>query len=55
MSEFNELDQVVTCKYCDQLTIYGKMIWLNGKCMCPRCYMQERAKEDAKQRTDKYE
>ena len=42
------MDEVVVCKYCEEKTIYGEMIWLNGKCMCPKCYMQERAKEDAK-------
>lgn len=42
------MNDVVICKYCEQPTIYGEMIWLNGKCMCPKCYMAERAKEDAK-------
>lgn len=34
------------CKYCGRPTLYGELTWLNGKCMCPRCYMKERAKED---------
>lgn len=42
------LDEVVTCKYCGNKTTEGEKIWLNGKCMCPACYMKERAKEDAK-------
>ena len=40
------LDEVVTCKYCGNKTTEGEKIWLNGKCMCPQCYMKERAKED---------
>ena len=44
-------DEVVTCKYCGQPTLYGELTWLNGKCMCPICYQKERAKEDAKNET----
>jgi hypothetical protein len=44
----DEMNQVVECKYCKRKTIYGELTWLNGKCMCPTCYMAERAKEDAK-------
>lgn len=40
------LDEVVICKYCGNKTTEGEKIWLNGKCMCPQCYMKERAKED---------
>ena len=42
------MDEVVVCKYCGNTTTYGELTWLNGKCMCPRCYMNERSKEDAK-------
>lgn len=42
---YDEMDEVVICKYCGNKTIFGEMIWLNGKCMCPRCYMAEKAKE----------
>lgn len=42
------MNQKVTCKYCKRETLYGEMIWLNGKVMCPACYLAERAKEDAK-------
>ena len=42
------LDEVVVCKYCGNKTTEDEKIWLNGKCMCPQCYMRERAKEDAK-------
>lgn len=45
MNNYDELSQVVECKYCKELAIWGEMIWLNGKCMCPRCYLKEKAKE----------
>lgn len=44
----DEMDELVVCKYCGGTTTFGELTWLNGKCMCPRCYMSERAKEDAK-------
>ena len=40
------MEQEVTCKYCGGKTIYGDLTWLNGKCMCPRCYQAERDLED---------
>ena len=40
--------EIVTCKYCGMPAVYGCMTWLNGKCMCPKCYEAERAKEDSK-------
>lgn len=39
------MNEVVTCKYC------GKLTWLHGNCMCPKCY--EAAKE--KERNDDYQ
>lgn len=47
------MNEKVICKYCGNTTLYGEMTWLNGKCMCPKCYMKERAAEDAKQRSEK--
>lgn len=44
----DEMNEKVVCKWCGKQTLYGELTWLNGKCMCPRCYMIERAKEDAK-------
>ena len=49
----DELDEVVTCRYCGRKTLYGEMIWLNGKEMCPSCYMNERAAEDARLSNEK--
>lgn len=53
----DEMNEVVTCKYCGGKTLYGELTWLNGKCMCPACYQNERAAEDAKMREkeDRYE
>lgn len=49
MNDFDDFfNQPAFCKYCGKTVLYGDMIWLNGKCMCPKCYMEERAKEDAK-------
>ena len=43
----DEMNEVVTCKYCGGKTLYGELTWLAGKCMCPSCYQNERAKQDA--------
>lgn len=48
MSVDDEMNEVVTCRYCGGKSLYGEMMWLNGKEMCPKCYMNERAAEDAK-------
>ena len=42
----DEMNEIVICKYCHNNTLFDEMIWLNGKCMCPMCYIKERAKED---------
>ena len=44
----NFMNEMVVCKLCGRETLYGELTWLNGKCMCPRCYEHERAAEDAK-------
>lgn len=36
-----DLDEIVICKYCEKPVQWGDMIWKNGKCMCPQCYLQE--------------
>ena len=46
----DEMNELVICKYCGRTTTYGELIWLNGKCLCPQCYLKERAKEDAKRK-----
>lgn len=38
----DEMNQTVTCKYCGGSALYGELIWLNGKCMCPQCYLKEK-------------
>lgn len=35
------------CPDCQQSVNYDDMIWLNGKCTCPQCYIKRRAKLDA--------
>ena len=47
------MNEKVTCKWCGESTLYGEMMWLNGKCMCPKCYFVERAIEDSKRRSEK--
>ena len=50
MNYYNELlEKKVICKSCGKTEWWGEMFWLNGKCMCPTCYREERAKEDQKQ------
>jgi len=44
----DEMNEPTICKYCGGTALYGDFIWLNGKCMCPKCYMLEKAKEDNK-------
>lgn len=34
----SEMNMVVTCKYCGRKEIYGRMVWLNGRCECRACY-----------------
>lgn len=47
MTNINDLmNEVVSCKKCGKATLYGELIWLEGNCMCPRCYQAERARKD---------
>jgi protein-arginine kinase activator protein McsA len=34
----DEMDEVVTCKYCGKTSTFGQMMWLEGRCECPDCY-----------------
>lgn len=34
----DEMDEVVICKHCDRPELYGRMMWLNGRCECRKCY-----------------
>ena len=38
----DEMNQIVTCKYCGGKSLYGELTWLNGKCMCLQCYLKEK-------------
>lgn len=33
--------QVTICKLCGNYEYWGEMRWLNGKCMCRKCYKSE--------------
>ena len=34
-------NKIVICNYCERPEYYDEMRWLNGKCMCRRCYKFE--------------
>ena len=38
MSTEDFLSEKKQCPVCQEMTTYGEMIWLDGVCMCPRCY-----------------
>ena len=40
------------CPDCQQSVNYDDMIWLNGKCTCPQCYIKRRAQLDAQEKED---
>lgn len=40
------------CPGCQNYVDYYDMIWLNGKCTCPSCYIKRRAQLDAQERGD---
>lgn len=48
MSSYDEFDEIVTCKKCKCHSKWGDMIWLNGECMCPRCY-EKKVKENERE------
>ena len=35
------------CPDCQHSVDYDDMVWLNGKCTCPSCYIKRRAQMDA--------
>lgn len=40
------------CPDCQQSVNYDDMIWLEGKCTCPSCYIKRRAQLDAQEKED---
>lgn len=38
----NWLDNIVKCPKCKQDVRDGDRIWLNGECLCPKCYNHKR-------------
>ena len=37
----DEIDEIITCKYCGNKEYYGKMTWINGHCECRSCYRRD--------------
>lgn len=37
------------CPDCQQIVSYDDMVWLDGKCTCPSCYIKRRAQLDAQE------
>lgn len=42
-----DFDREVECPMCGKVVKYGDMIWLNGECTCPLCYIFKREMIDA--------
>lgn len=40
---------IVLCPDCQNSVNYDDMIWLNGRCTCPQCYIKRRAHWDAQE------
>lgn len=45
--------EVWECPICKRKVLWDNMVWLNGQCTCPECYMQKRAAEDLKRKENK--
>ena len=37
------LNELKDCPLCKQKVKYGDMIWKDGLCLCPKCYIEYRA------------
>lgn len=46
MSNYEEYDEIVICKKCNNHAKWGDMTWLNGECMCPECYQKKKEEEN---------
>ena len=42
MAENDFLNEMHQCPVCQEMVAYGDMIWLDGMCTCPRCYIARR-------------
>ena len=45
--DFDEFDEIKTCPRCGDAVKFGEMVWLNGECTCPICYLEKRILLDA--------
>lgn len=54
---YNEdwLNEIVKCPCCHHDVRDGDRIWLNGECLCPRCYEHKRRMLDNKEHSNKSE
>lgn len=43
------------CPVCQNSVLYDEMIWLNGECTCPACYLKKREELKAKNDTESKE
>ena len=51
--ETDYLNALVKCPKCNQLVRDGDRIWLNGECLCPKCYSKKREELDKNIRLEK--
>lgn len=51
--EMDYLNALVKCPKCNQLVKDGDRIWLNGECLCPKCYSKKREELDKNIKSEK--
>lgn len=34
----DDMNRIVVCRHCGRKELYGRMMWLNGRCECRACY-----------------
>lgn len=44
------LETMVRCPECKRQVVNGDRIWLNGECLCPKCYQRKREAIDRERR-----
>ena len=52
LPEDDFLSERTKCPVCLDMTTYGEMIWLNGKCVCPKCYEAARKSDTMRSQED---
>lgn len=46
MDNYDWLNQIVKCPKCHEDVKDGDRIWLDGECLCPKCYLNKREDYD---------